>query len=101
MQVPEFAEAFQKTQAAGRTRDALDMPYDRAASPEGALVIGILLIDILLVVWVFDWPSWKKNINTFRSQLHLLWTANCTRMHQRRSCCVNPAALLSINHAGR
>ncbi len=53
MQVPEFAEAFQKTQAAGRTRDALDMPYDRAASPEGALVICILLIDILLVVWVF------------------------------------------------
>ena len=36
--VTAFAEAFQKTQAAERTRNVLDMPYDRAASPEGALV---------------------------------------------------------------
>lgn len=36
--VTAFAEAFQKTEAAQRTRNVLDMPYDRAASPEGALV---------------------------------------------------------------
>jgi hypothetical protein len=36
--VTAFVEGFQKTQAAQRTHEALDMPYDRAASPEGSLV---------------------------------------------------------------
>jgi len=36
--VVEMAEAFQRTQAAQRTRNIVEMPYDRAASPAGALV---------------------------------------------------------------
>ena len=36
--VAEMAEAFHKTQAAQRTRGILEMPYDRAACPEGSLV---------------------------------------------------------------
>ncbi len=36
--VAEMAEAFQRTQAAQRTRGVLEMPYDRAACPEGSLV---------------------------------------------------------------
>ena len=34
----EFLHAYQKTDTAKRMQDMLDMPYDRAASPEGALV---------------------------------------------------------------
>lgn len=36
--VSEFAEAFQRTQAADRTRKVISMPYDRGASPSGSLV---------------------------------------------------------------
>ncbi len=36
--VAEMAAAFQSTQAAQRTRGVLEMPYDRAACPEGSLV---------------------------------------------------------------
>ena len=42
--VTAFVEAFQKTQAAQRTHDVLDMPFDRAASPEGSLVNGGMLL---------------------------------------------------------
>lgn len=38
MPVSEFVHAYQKTDTARRMRDTLDMPYDKAASPEGALV---------------------------------------------------------------
>ena len=36
--VADFAEAFQKTQVAERTRNVVAMPYDRAACPAGSLV---------------------------------------------------------------
>lgn len=50
--VTAFVEKFQATQAAQRMHDVLDMPYDRAASPEGALVRCILSVadDIIAVV---------------------------------------------------
>ena len=38
MPVSEFVHAYQKTDTARRMQDVLDMPYDKAASPEGALV---------------------------------------------------------------
>lgn len=36
--VSEFAEAFRRTKTAEDTRQLVNMPYDRAASPKGALV---------------------------------------------------------------
>jgi hypothetical protein len=50
--VTAFVERFQETQAAQRMHDVLDMPYDRAASPEGALVRCILSVadNIIAVV---------------------------------------------------
>lgn len=41
--VSEFAEAFQHTQAAEHTRQVVSMPFDRAASPKGALVRAVHL----------------------------------------------------------
>ena len=38
MPVSEFVDAYQKTDTARRMQDTLDMPYDKAASPKGALV---------------------------------------------------------------
>jgi hypothetical protein len=42
--VSEFVHAYQKTDTARRMQDVLDMPYDKAASPEGALVNLVALL---------------------------------------------------------
>ncbi len=58
--VAEMAEAFQRTQTAQRTRGVLEMPYDRAACPEGAphplhpsLSIFVTPPELLCLVLVF------------------------------------------------
>jgi hypothetical protein len=53
--ISEFLHAYQKTDTAKRMQTMLDMPYDRASSPEGALVRTSLLnvapVDSLMLAY--------------------------------------------------